>query len=116
MPRNLPKSVFQHFQTEYIFLRLDSRTSVLHFHNHTCKKCFYVFIVSAGCKGFLCENTGHCLYTDLECNEVLNCGMYQKDGKWLKDESDEASCKYSIERYLTKRSPIQKINSFCLHV
>ncbi|CAH8625680.1 unnamed protein product [Schistosoma intercalatum] len=45
-----------------------------------------------GCKGFLCESTGHCLYTDLECNEVLNCGMYQKDGKWLKDESDEASC------------------------
>ncbi|KAK4476075.1 hypothetical protein MN116_001300 [Schistosoma mekongi] len=49
-----------------------------------------------GCKGFLCENTGYCIYSDLECNEVPNCGMYFKDGKWLKDESDESSCSFGV--------------------
>ncbi|VDP98051.1 unnamed protein product [Trichobilharzia regenti] len=44
-----------------------------------------------GCKGFLCEHTSHCIYNDLECDEIPNCGMYQKNGKWVKDESDETT-------------------------
>lgn len=45
------------------------------------------YITGGACYGFQCKQTGHCISSELKCNQLPNCGPG--------DDSDEI-CKYML--------------------